>query len=313
MAFEQECLRLVQDQYGACSAILLSSGEEPEQDDDAFFKFRSRAEWQDLGTWFWHCFKEQQERKLPLAMQVKLAAVDARGFVFGWVQFRPMAGRKDKSEPFGVTATPGWQRRRRLCLLRPGEEPIIDYNIQSFDPSELRSREILESIAQWQSVVPGFCRNGDDHTVHQVIEPFLGRLRQRGIKYHMFEDGGLSNYCAVFLHDGAGASAGADVGGMTIYFSLCAPIVVYGRSASTIMSDFWSWGYLSLAEVEATSFAPNSWQSGVVAELKTTPYQVPDIGILATKLPAGIVPYEYCLGADADENRVFNVLFANTD
>jgi hypothetical protein len=186
------------------------------------------------------------------------------------------------------------------------------------------SREQLENFAAWQPVVAGYDRHTplvENFTIHHRIHPLIADITaSRQFRSHTFEDGGLSNYFAFFLHFSSdlpdishleGYSA-IKVSGISVYLSLLAPVGVFGRTSAMIGPRSWSgWG-LELADVCNTTEAEGELETTFLSTIAKTPYRLLSREEIMQPLPPGVEPYEYCL-CEGPYDKVFHVLFANTD
>jgi hypothetical protein len=186
------------------------------------------------------------------------------------------------------------------------------------------SDEQLKRFAEWESVVPGFDRNvayNDDQAIHRHISPLIAEITASGqLTSHQFEDGGLSNHFAFFLHHSSDLPdvstfedySAVEVPGITVYLSLLAPVGVFGRSSSQIGPRCWIWGTLEISDVRDGSEAEGELERSLLSAISKTPYQLLSRADVAEPLPAGIHPYEYCF-CEEPWDKVFHALFANTD
>jgi hypothetical protein len=185
------------------------------------------------------------------------------------------------------------------------------------------SKEQLQRFAEWKSVVPGFRHDvayNDNQAIHHHILPLVAEITaSRQITSHQFEDGGLSNYFAFFLHYSSDLPEfsnieydGVEVPGVTVYLSLLAPVGVFGRSSSFIGARCWSWGYLEISDVLNASEAEGELERSLLSAISKTPYQLLSRTDIAEPLPAGVHPYEYCF-CEEPWDKVFHALFTNTD
>lgn len=166
----------------------------------------------------------------------------------------------------------------------------------------------------------GFSRDGDDverKLIDKTIEPFLADLKGKGLQYRAFENGGLSNYYAVWVHETVPIEqlkgiAYFSADGITIYFSLLGPYAAYGHARSEIHSTWCAMDYLKPAKLLASCSATSKLEVGVAEAVARTPYQILSPSELNQRIPDDIRPYEYCLSPEP-WNTVFHLLFANTD
>jgi hypothetical protein len=181
------------------------------------------------------------------------------------------------------------------------------------------TEEQLVKIAAWEPADNRFVANDP---VAEFIRPAVSTLSASGRwQCHIVEDGGLSNYYSIVIHQSLDKQelsrsrhckpySGNCV---LINLSLMVPIGVLGHGSFTIASDnLVTWSCLDLDTIVAPAYGSDELVDAILDAFKDSIYHFVDRDAVSQCLPPHIAPEEYCLGAKPWD-RVFHVLFANTD
>lgn len=180
------------------------------------------------------------------------------------------------------------------------------------------SEEQLEKIAAWQVADERFA-SIDPMTTY--IRPAVSTLAESGRwQCHIVDDGGLSNYCSIGVHrslnkDELSCSRQHKPyrgDGVFAYLSLMVPVGALGRTSFTIASDMFGADPLGMASIIAPARGTDDIVDAILDAFSESIYRFLDGDTLSQRLPRHIKPDEYCL-CDEPWDRVFHVLFANTD
>jgi len=184
------------------------------------------------------------------------------------------------------------------------------------------SDDDLRKFASWESVALDFDRNvpvHQDRAMREHIQPLILQITQSGMfEAHILEDGGLTNYfamlvCAADIHkEYLLSEVPREVSGLMVLLSLLAPVGVFGRSAISLSRTSAAWTLLEPHDVADPAKAKGLFEEAVLSATKVSAYVYLSRAEIEKPLPAGIVPYEYCL-SNEPWDRVFHVLFSNTD
>lgn len=217
-----------------------------------------------------------------------------------------------------------WPRRStprscsRVYFNRPARDRPVKCSVNQMTFSD----EDLRKFASWDSVALGFDRNvsrHQDRAICEHIQPLILELTRSGkLKAHILEDGGVTNYfamlvCAEDIHKEALLSEEPrEVPGLMVLLSLLAPVGVFGRSTISLGRTYRAWSLLEPHEVADPTKAEGLFEEEVLGATKLSAYVYLSRAEIEKPLPAGVVPYEYCL-SNEPWDRVFHVLFSNTD
>jgi hypothetical protein len=179
------------------------------------------------------------------------------------------------------------------------------------------TNEQLGKFSRWESVEPGYNRDiaeADCPIINGCIKPLLNDLSSiQDVFYQIFDDGGMSNYYSFFLYKSK-RKVGR-LSGLMIYFSLLAPVGVFGQA--TVFGSFGSSFSGARSGLEPEEVCDPEELSGELETLfiqyiKTTPYRLLTPQEVLRPLPDDITPTDYCL-CSKPWDKVFHVLFSNTD
>lgn len=176
------------------------------------------------------------------------------------------------------------------------------------------SDEQLAAFAAWESVVDGFGR--DNSLAERTVSTIRSALERLPADVLVTADGGLSNYfcCIVAAHGEITAARRVaehrNLAGVAVLLSLLGPYAVVAHAAFSVSARGWGWSFLEPEQVEVLGVT--GLDAGVVGVVRDHGYAILDRETILQKLPAGIVPYEYCL-CSKPWDRVFHVLFSDTD
>ncbi len=177
------------------------------------------------------------------------------------------------------------------------------------------TREQLLRLSQWEPLHPDFDRNGgivERQLVQDVIEPFLGDLHQKNFACTVVEDGGLTNYYAVWVRKTVKPAevrgvAYFTVPGVTVYLSLLGPFAAVGKVAGDYFSRM---HYFNLERTIDPTSDLSDLESVIVESLSKTRYAILTPTDLAQRVPDDIKPYDCFFPGPY---TLFDMLFANTD
>jgi len=177
------------------------------------------------------------------------------------------------------------------------------------------SEEELAKIADWHPVVDGFDRDGD--TIRNHIWPSLESIKRSGVwDYHVWGDGGLSNYYSATVHRAPKrqrtSSTPTSFDCVAVYLSLMLPVGVLGRTIASMGSRSFSFSPLDLDSIIEPVYGADELLNTVLDAFKNSVYQFLDRDAANQPLPPNVTPHEYCLCKEPWD-RAFHALFADTD
>jgi hypothetical protein len=198
-------------------------------------------------------------------------------------------------------------------------------DLQRTDMLQLTDKQIRK-LESWQSIDSRF----DYSSSREIINPLIGRLHETpdiGVEIISTGDGFLQNYYSFFVFDkrlfpiimDETSEALYHYDGVCVYLSLLSPYSACGRSSMMTFIDKssqrWTGSALPDIDLDTIIDSPNpneQIEQIVFATVANVGYQLLTRVELSQLLPDGVVPYEYCLGAEPWD-KLFHVLFSNTD
>ncbi|QDV50909.1 hypothetical protein Enr17x_29540 [Gimesia fumaroli] len=182
------------------------------------------------------------------------------------------------------------------------------------------TEEQLEQIAKWNPIDE---RLAASELAEEWIGPAVSRLKESGLCYcYIVETGssGMSNYYAIAIRPGIAKDEATrkhhfkpyDGPGIYVYLSLTAPVGAIGTTSIISTLHLFAADPLELDSLIAPVKGNNEMIDAILDAFDDSIYQFLDREALSQPLPPHITPYEYCL-CDEPWDRVFHVLFANTD
>ena len=182
----------------------------------------------------------------------------------------------------------------------------------------LFSKSQLEKIAAWESPDETFATTDP---VEQHIQPAILALTRTGYyENSIADDGGLSNYYAFAVYPPLTKSQLSSArhfkpfhGACTlVYLSLMVPVGAIGRGTITISSHSYVSGRMKLDSIQTPERGSEKTIDAILDAFDGSVFHFLDRQAFSEPLPPDIKPSEYCL-CDEPWDRVFHVLFANTD
>ena len=182
------------------------------------------------------------------------------------------------------------------------------------------TREELGRLAKWEVIDSDFCPEN-------LIEMAAKKVRLQGYVCKTSRENGLANYYIAFTHvpltvnqkRTASFHHPIRLDGVTAYFNRCVPVAAFART-SAIIAAIDVKNELTIS----SSLSPNLPNvidpvpgndpivDAILHAFLGSPYEFWNKDDLSEPLPLDVEPFEYCLG-DEPWDRVFHVLFANTD
>ncbi|TCS32437.1 hypothetical protein EDC30_1231 [Paucimonas lemoignei] len=168
----------------------------------------------------------------------------------------------------------------------------------------------LLKLAEWKPISPGFGRNGENAYEVKVKPVFHEIEKLEKGEVRVITDGGLSNYASAFVHNRRGDSG--NIEGLYIYLSLLAPLAAIGRETAYVTDKARAYSMIEPSDVLELNNLRTEFEKSVGDLIEAKGFKILSPSEATTKLPSGVVPYEYCLNNEPWD-RLFHVLFSDTD
>lgn len=180
------------------------------------------------------------------------------------------------------------------------------------------TRSQLEKIAAWKPAHESFeCED----PIERHIRPALSLIAEYGhYQCHVIDDGGLSNYYSFAIYPSltkqelsrARHHKPFNGDGILVYLSLMVPVGAIGRTSITVASNMFGADPMGMDSLLVPQRGIDESVDMVLDAFNSSIYRFLGHDALAERLPLDIKADEYCL-CDEPWDRVFHVLFANTD
>ncbi|MDP6467767.1 MAG: hypothetical protein QF918_08505 [Pirellulaceae bacterium] len=175
----------------------------------------------------------------------------------------------------------------------------------------------LERIAAWK---PADERLACDDPIERHIQPAVSALTSRRWQCHVVDDGRLSTYYSIAIHPSPKSPPELlsppftpyKGDALLIYLCLKFPVGVIGPTSIVDEPNFFTARPLDLNSIITPVKHVSAAVDDVLDVFDESIYRFLNDVELSQRLPPHVAPNEYCL-CDEPWDRVFHVLFANTD
>ena len=178
------------------------------------------------------------------------------------------------------------------------------------------STEQWLKIVRWDPTDPAF---ESVDLISRYITPALLQVPDTH-SHTLIERGDYGNYAHVLVHRALNVDEIREsrhhrpvtFDGISVNLSLTVPIAAMAFTTARVASGSFGSGVVDLDDVIEPSRGNHPLADIVLDVFANTPYEFVSRAFLSEPLPAGITPFEYCLGSEPWD-RVFHGLFANSD